>query len=137
MTAASLYSLNWDLDSILPNPQTPAFTSSSGPVQGRPDGTGGCFRSAARDHRSWGSGGLGPFCRDALDHAGAERRPECIRRCHSAVDAENKEYQRVEVSWPRSRRCGSGSSPTSSWRSRESSQLRLRSSSAAMSACRS
>jgi pepF/M3 family oligoendopeptidase len=96
MTAASLYSLNWDLDSILPNPQTPAFSAHLD--QFKVDLTALADASdqlpaitAAGAAAVWG-----PFVETLSTTLARNEDLNAFVGCHSAVDAENKEYQRVE-----------------------------------------
>lgn len=97
MTAASLYSLNWDLDSILPNPQTPKFqgflADLSADLKTLAD-----LSDALPDLSS--SNAAGEWCNviEGMDLCfGKYEDMSAFVGCHLADDAENKEFQRVEA----------------------------------------
>lgn len=96
MSAASLYSLNWDLDSILPNPQTPTFTAHLEKFKADlaalaevSDGLPAITSPAAAS--VWG-----PFMEQLSSILARQEEMNAFVGCHMADDAENKEYQRID-----------------------------------------
>lgn len=96
MSAASLYSLNWDLDSILPNPRTPAFTAHLEKFKAdltalaeASDGLPAITTPAAAP--IWG-----PFVEQLSLILARQEEMNAFVGCHMADDAENKEYQRID-----------------------------------------
>jgi len=93
-----LYSLHWDLDSILPNPQTPAFQAHL--EQFKVDLTLVAEQSdklppitASGASSVWGS-----LIEQLSTLLARGEDLNAFVGCHAAVDAENKEFQRIEGS---------------------------------------
>lgn len=96
MTTPSLYSLHWDLDSILPNPQTPEFQAHLDRFK--------ADLIAVADHSEklppitevgapavWG-----PLIEQLSSILARQEDLSAFVGCHAAADSENKEYQRIE-----------------------------------------
>lgn len=96
MAAANRYPLNWDLDSLFPNPQTAEFKTEL-------NGFATELRKLADDADSLppittpkASNTWGAYLERLASILGKFEDLSSFVGCHSAAEAENKEYQRVE-----------------------------------------
>ncbi len=96
MTAPTLYALNWDLDSILPNPQTPAFVAHLEQFKVDLTHLADASDSLPSVNDSKASKTWGPFIEQLSAILARQEDLNAFVGCHMADDAENKEYQRID-----------------------------------------
>lgn len=96
MTASTLYALNWDLDSILPNPQTPAFAEHLERFKADLSQLADASDSLPTVTATGAAKVWGPFIEQLSSILARQEDLSAFLGCHAAVDAENKEFQRIE-----------------------------------------
>lgn len=115
------FAQTWELDSILPHPDTPAFGETLGKFKtdlaGLADDSDKLPPVAAN---SSASGKWGEFLQRYEKVASTASDLSSFVSCHAAADAENKRFQQLEGVLRRSSRTRNGSPRTSIWRSAKS-----------------
>ncbi len=96
MPAPTLYSLNWDLDSILPNPQTPAFAAHLEQFQADLTQLAGASDALPAVKDAAAPKAWGPFIEQLSAILARQEDLQAFIGCHMADAAENKEYQRID-----------------------------------------
>ena len=96
MTDPTLYSLHWDLDSILPNPLTPAFAAHLEQFKADLTQLAGASDALPAVQDAAAPKVWGPFIEQLSAILARQEDLNAFLGCHAAVDAENKEFQRIE-----------------------------------------
>ncbi len=96
MTDPTLYSLNWDLDSILPNPQTPEFAAQLELFKADLTQLADASDSLPAVTANGAAQVWGLFTDQLSSILARQEDLNAFLGCHAAVDAENKEFQRIE-----------------------------------------